>query len=187
MQEYQQLWKANASNGLLATSGKKATGFNWLEMSPSRIGINNWQTTWRIKRMSTRRRATLWSYICYMSAFHSLVSNNQRLDNKMAFEQPSNRPRLMRDTNKGKLTPCGTTAMVFETRSWSRTEINSFFVSSVIFNERSSWGAVLKCNMLSTTPLFNIKALSLKWQQQWTWRVTTVWAQQYKRSVCTSE
>ena len=37
---------------------------------------------------------------------------NQQLDNEMAFESPSNSPDLMRDTNKGKLTPCGTTAMV---------------------------------------------------------------------------
>ena len=37
---------------------------------------------------------------------------NQQLDNEMAFEPPSNSPDLMRDTKKGKLTPCGTTAMV---------------------------------------------------------------------------
>ena len=39
-------------------------------------------------------------------------SINQLLDNKMIkklFKRPSNRPRLVWDTNKGKLTPCGTT------------------------------------------------------------------------------
>ena len=54
----------------------------------------------------------------WIPTFDSLVSLsiwfciNQQLDNEMAFEPPSNSPDLTRDTNKGKLTPCGTTAMV---------------------------------------------------------------------------
>ena len=48
---------------------------------------------------------------------------NQQLDNEMAFEPPSNNPDLMRDTNKGKLTPCGTTAMVEVNTSAVATEV----------------------------------------------------------------
>ena len=50
------LWFDNG--GFLANSEKKATGFNWLAMSPSRIAINNWLTTWRTKVTSRRRRTT---------------------------------------------------------------------------------------------------------------------------------
>ena len=195
VEEYQQLWKAKVSNTFLATSGKKATDWQC-----------HHQTTGSRGEPRSRQHEGEQLY----GAHHLMDTNRDRTtnivqhqpaaeqqDDEKVVQRPSNRPRLVWGTNKGKLTPSGTTAQHgwkstladcnrrettslcswFSTRSWSRTEINSVFFASVIFNKRSNWGAALKYNMVTTTPLFNIKALSLAWTYN-------SWSPTVQKSVC---